>query len=313
MAVERVAIVGAGPAGLATALQLRRYGIEVRLFERAHPGGLLRNANWVENYPGFPNGISGIELSEIFLEQARLAGVEITTEDVQYLDWEESIFQIKTDASDYQVQAVVIASGTQARPLTDFVIPQTLSNSIYYEVISLVNSRNKKFVIIGAGDAAFDYALNLGKQNCVIIINRNQQVKCLPLLWQRASACDNITYHPGTTINNLVANPQGGIIVECSSPKGPIKIQADTLIGAIGRIPQMNFLSASVLKRSSEFEEQGILHFVGDVKNGLYRQTAIAIGDGIRAAMRLFQVLKENADESDCLDRKRRYRPRLHP
>jgi hypothetical protein len=102
------------------------------------------------------------------------------------------------------------------------------------------------------------------------------------------------------------------MIVECFSPEGPLQFQTDTLIGAIGRLPQMDFVSTSVLEHASELENTGILHFVGDVRNGIFRQTAIAIGDGIRAAMRLNQVLKETPDESDCLDRKRRYSHRIH-
>ncbi len=312
MAIEQVAIIGAGPAGLAAALQLHRYGIGVQIFEQARPGGLLWNANWVENYPGFPRGISGPNLSKIFLEQATLGGVQITPQNVMSLEWDGDCFQITTNGGICRARAVIVASGTKPRLLTDFPIPSLLTERIFYEIVPLLSLREKRCVIVGAGDAAFDYALNLGKQNQVIILNRGEQVNCLPLLWERASACTNITYHPGAAIANVIANPEGGIIVECSSPKGPLNILADYMVGAIGRVPQLDFVSASVLERSSEFENKGILHFVGDVKNGIYRQTSIAIGDGIRAAMCLHQVLKETTDESDCLDRKRRYRRRIH-
>jgi hypothetical protein len=91
--------------------------------------------------------------------------------------------------------------------------------------------------------------------------------------------------------------------VECSSPHGPVDFHADILVGAIGREPQLDFVSASVLERSTELEKMGILHYSGDVKNGIFRQTAIAVGDGIRAGMRIYQIVKENADESHRLDR----------
>ncbi len=91
--------------------------------------------------------------------------------------------------------------------------------------------------------------------------------------------------------------------VECSSPQGQAEFKADYLVGAIGREPLLDFVSASTLKQAAELEKMGILHLVGDVKNGIFRQTAIAVGDGIRAAMRIHQVKKESGHESDRLHR----------
>jgi len=93
------------------------------------------------------------------------------------------------------------------------------------------------------------------------------------------------------------------MLVECSSPEKTIKFQADVLIGAIGREPQLDFVSPSLMQRSADLEKMGILHFVGDVKNGMCRQTAIAVGDGIRAGMLIHQRFMENANEVDRIQR----------
>ena len=299
--VEDVLIVGAGPAGLAVALQLQRYGLIPRIFEHSHPGGLLWNANLVENYPGFPGGISGPDLAQTFLKQVE--GMKITRESVVELTWKEGIFHAKTPLYTYQAKVAVIASGTKPRTLTGLAIPPELLGNVVYEIINLLESDGKRMVIVGSGDAAFDYAINLARNNSVIILNRNEQVKCLPRLLDQALTCQNITYRPGTAILKVEVCPEGGMFVECSSPCGMMEIPADYLVGAIGREPQLDFVSASLMERSADFEKMGILHFVGDVKNGMFRQVALAVGDGIRAGMLIYQTLKENADESNRLNR----------
>ncbi len=299
--MNEVFIIGAGPAGIAAALQLKRYGITPRLFERAHPGGLLWNANCIENYPGFPDGISGPDLVHTFLEQMR--EVKITPEPVTNLSWEKGLFHAKTPSGIYPARVAVIASGTKPCLLTGFPILDELHDNVVYEVAGLLNMEKKKIVIVGSGDAAFDYAVNLSRKNTVIILNRGERVKCLPLLWDRAQTFENLSYRPNTAIKRLIGRPGGGITVECSSPQGQADYQADYLVGAVGRKPLLDFVSSSVLERSAELEKRGILHLIGDVKNGIFRQTAIAVGDGIRAGMRIHQVIQENAYESDCFNR----------
>jgi thioredoxin reductase (NADPH) len=299
MKIDDVLIIGAGPAGLAVALQLQRYQIVPRLIERARPGGLLWNANLVENYPGFMGGIPGPELAQAFLNQ--IGACKITQTTVVELTWEEKLFHAKTLAGIYPARVAVIASGTKPRLLTGFDIPDTLRSQVVYEVADLLGVSGKRIIIVGSGDAAFDYAMNMARNNSVIILNRGEQVKCLPRLWEKAQACQNISYRPGTAITGLTGCPEGGMTVECSSPRGQMDFHADYLIGAIGREPQLDFVSASVMEKSAALEKMGILHFVGDVKNGIFRQAAIAVGDGIRAGMRIHQVVKENAHESDSL------------
>ena len=294
MTLEDIIIIGAGPAGLAASIQLKRYGFNPLIFERDEVGGLLRNANWVENYPGFPAGISGIDLVQLFKQQAERISVRIFFEEVVNLDYKSREFLAFTRSQVFHSRIAVIATGTRPGLLKDFVIPETLRDRIAYEIYPLLHLEGQHVVIIGAGDAAFDYALNLGKKNTITILNRTDQVKCLPLLWERAGAFSNIQYCPQTRILKLISMPNQQMMIECDCPSGNWTIIADYLIGAIGREPRLDFISPSLLKKTSELEELGLLYLIGDVKNSAYRQTAIAAGDGLLAAMKIYRFLKES-------------------
>lgn len=289
-------IIGGGPAGLAAAVQLKRYALEPRVIESGSAGGLLWNAHRVENYPGFPDGVSGRDLARRFVAHARTAGVRMTPERVVGLDWDDDHFRLTTPAGVYRSRYAIIASGTKPEALAGFDIPEVVRTKVFYEIQSLLDVEGARIVVVGGGDAAFDYALNLGGKNAVIILNRSSDAKCLPLLYERAMACPKITYRANATIAAMSVTPEGGLSMECADRGGSITIRADYLVGAVGREPQVDFISEVVAARFSDLEQSGVLHFVGDVKNGMCRQTAIAVGDGVLAAMRVYQTMKGSRD-----------------
>ena len=302
MSFHEVAVIGAGPAGLATALQLRRYGVAALLLEGGQAGGLLHNANCVENYPGFPGGIRWPELVRLFITQAEQIGVCVTHEHVLSLDYGgvpsppssgEGMFSIRTAEQLYQARRVVIASGTRPVLLSEPGIPKELADRFYYEVYPLLATEGWHIAILGAGDAAFDYALNLVRRNTVTILNRGEQVSCLPLLWERAKAEPMIQYRPNTSLVRVFATPEKRFGLECATPGGLESLSADALLAAIGREARLDFIAHHMLPQLASLENQGLLYRVGDVMNGLYRQTAIAVGDGILAAMKIYRSIFE--------------------
>ncbi|MFA4915612.1 MAG: NAD(P)/FAD-dependent oxidoreductase [Syntrophales bacterium] len=288
MRTENVIIIGAGPAGIATAIQLKRYGIVALLLEKSETGGLLRNANLVENYPGFPKGISGVELVNLFEKQLAENSVKVTYGEVTRLDFNQDLFIVKTNAKVYYSRIVVVASGTKPKNPLDLELPEKIKkDKVFYEVYPIRNVKGKKVVVVGAGDAAFDYALNLGKNNEVVILNRGKTTKCLPLLKKRVKTTSSIKYMEDITILRVTDVSSSEMLLECSSPGGISKINAHYLIFAIGRTPQLDFLSEKLKDNTYRRESSSALYFVGDVKNDRYRQTTIAVGNGIMAAMKI--------------------------
>jgi thioredoxin reductase len=290
-----VVIVGAGPAGISAAMQLKRYAVQFVLLERERVGGLLWNANLVENYPGFPNGISGPALVARMEKQMKRLGVRVTRDEVLDLDLVDDHLSLRGRRQNYRPRRVILASGTQARafPLT---VEKSVQRRVFSDVVPLLEVRRKSVVIIGAGDAAFDHALNLAKRrNSVTILNHGQHVESLGLLRTRAAAEPLITYRPGITVRGVGrAGRSGGIRLRCESGGALEEIEADYLVCATGRDPKLDFLSAEVVAREGELVSRKMLYFAGDARNGMLRQLAIAAGDGLRAAMQVYIDMQES-------------------
>lgn len=290
MRIHDVTVIGAGPAGLACAIQLKRSGLSPVVIEKDRIGGLLLNANLVENYPGFPRGISGPELVRRFESQLRNTRVVARFEEVIELD-HRSVFRVRTERDEFESRFVVVACGTQPRQVSGLEIPDEVSNRIFYEVRDLPDARDKRMVIVGGGDAAFDYALNLVRKNHVTILNRSDRPRCLRLLWERVRQSSGIEYIDDAMIFSVQPSPDG-VRLAVRSSAGDWELAADYVIFAIGRIRNLGFLTERLRDRLSELEKDGLIHLVGDAKNGVYRQVSIAVGDGVRAAMHIHQIVR---------------------
>ena len=283
---HNVTVVGAGPAGIAAAIQLQRYGVDPVLIEKDAVGGLLRSANLVENYPGFPNGISGSRLVELLWKHLDTAGVEVIYETVLTLDYHNDVFHLTTDCGKFSSRIVMIATGT--RPIhPPLQMPYgAFGRCIFNEVVPLSSVQKKRIAIIGAGDAAFDYALNLAQYNQVLINNRSTGISCLPILWERAKTNINISYREDCILEQVLMNHEG---LELYWKQGDRhwKENGDYLLFAIGRAPNLDFLRETLLDQFDSLEAEGVLYRIGDVKNGIYRQAGISVGDGLKAAMKV--------------------------
>jgi thioredoxin reductase (NADPH) len=288
------AVVGAGPAGMAAALQLKRMGIRALLFERDAPGGLLRNAALVENYLGFPRGVDGPALVRHFCDQLRAHRVPVRREEVLRAGFRNDRFHLETDRGAHAVPFLVVASGTRPLPFDGCAVPGAAQGRCHHEVWPLRRLRGRHIVIVGGGDAAFDHALALAPLNRVTLLMRGAGPRGLLLLWERAGNEEAITLSPRTRLTAVRARGRG-LELTCAREGRSFGLKADRLLFAVGREPALDFLAASVARRLPELKAAGRLHLIGDAVNGRFRQTAIAVGDGLRAAMAVASAVEGRA------------------
>ncbi len=295
-------IIGGGSAGCATAIQLKRSNIDFLLFEKDEIGGLARNANLIENYLGFPQGITGKRF--IALLKKHLQHLEIVPEKdeiihVEYNQREQLFSLTGLRGEKYSCNYLVLATGTIPRKLNIQGEEEIYKDGLLcYEPISLPTKlKNKKIIIVGGGDAAFDYALNLSeKARKVTILHRNEGFKALKLLQNRVCKKENILIQTNVKVYALKVIKDGNKeqnVVELEQNNAK-KIFADYVLVAIGRKPNDALLKRSKTKK---LVDHNFCFIIGDVKNKEYRQISIASGQGIKCAMKIVQLEQERKKE----------------
>lgn len=289
-----VVIVGAGPAGIAAAIQLRRSGVDFLLFEQKEIGGLLLNAHLVENYPGFPQGISGPDLVQKFKQQLERWEIPVSPGSVDRVEYRDGAFQVTTGGRELTGRFLVIASGTVAHRLPASVFQGEAEGRIFYEVSLISGICGRHVGIVGAGDAALDYGLQLAEHNRVTIFCRGDGPCCLPLLAKRAEEADSLDLRLRSQLQAVEKTGKGLLLHVATEgePQGQA-LEVDYLLAAVGRSPALGFLGPSLESSEEKLSWDGCLYFAGDVKNDLYRQTGICVGDGIKAAMQIYERLRK--------------------
>jgi len=274
-------IIGAGPAGIMASLQMERAGLNVALFEKGKIGGLLRNAYRVENYMGFSDGISGENLIKHFEEHLRKRKIPLFHEEVVEIGKRDGVFFVHTPEHVYQSSTVVIATGTMPKKAGIEGEDALAGAGVFYEVAELSKDGERKDVIvIGGGDAAFDYALNLSERGYVPMILTRGTASCLPLLKKRALN-NGIPCREHKHVTCL-SKTGDRLTVQC----GTECCETDTVLIAVGREPRYPRITA---------ENRDGLYCAGDVHGGRYRQVHIALGDALRTAMEITHSLSSSA------------------
>jgi thioredoxin reductase (NADPH) len=297
--VRDVVIIGSGPAGYTAAVYTARANLKPLLFQGMQPGGQLTITTDVENYPGFPDGVHGPQMMDLFQRQAERFGTEIRFEMVQEVDFQARPFKLKTDMGEYLARTVIISTGASARLLG---LPSE-KELMGFGVSACATCdgaffKEKKVLVVGGGDTAMEeanYLTRFAKE--VVVVHRREEFRASKIMLERAKANPKISWLLNAAIEEVLSLPDKkrvrGVVVKDTRTGAKSELACDGVFIAIGHEP-----NSAVFKGQIDMDETGYIQVgkgtltnvegvfaCGDVMDKTYRQAVTAAGTGCMAAI----------------------------
>jgi thioredoxin reductase (NADPH) len=293
--IYEVIIIGGGPGGLTAGLYTSRARLGTFLIESALFGGQMTTTELIENYPGFPQGVTGDELSRLMEDQAKKFGMKTVTQEVVNVSLEGDVKVVQTYESTYRCEALIVSTGTEYRKLGIPGEKEFAGRGVSYcATCDGAFFRDSQIVVVGGGDSALTEALFLTKfAREVTVIHRRDALRGTKIYQERALASPKIKF----LWNSIVQEIKGDSTVRSIDVKnvktGGIKeVETEGVFLFVGLVPRTRFLKGVVqmdeagyilTNEDCETSAKGIFA-VGDCRKKLLRQIATAVGDGATAA-----------------------------
>lgn len=304
-------MIGAGPSALSAAIYTTREDIDTVLYEKAVVGGLAAITDVVDNYPGFSEGVGGMELADQLQKQAERFGAKIVPGDVSKLRREDDHIVVTVDGKDVSAQAVLIATGSDYNKLGIPGEAEYYGRGVHYcATCDGAFYRDKKLVVVGGGNSGVQETLFLTRYASHIDLLVRSTVKASQILQdelQQYIDSGKVTIHLATIPNEIVADNDGKVTtVRATKDGAATEFTMDGVFVFIGLKPNTQFLEGSGV----ELDEHGLIktnehletnvpgvYASGDVRSGATMQVASAVGEGATAAL----VIREYLDEKKRL------------
>jgi thioredoxin reductase (NADPH) len=300
-------IIGAGPAALSAAIYTSREDIDTLLFEKGAIGGLAAVTDWVDNYPGFAEGISGLDLSDAMHKQAERFGAKIELGEVLSLSTEGNVKKLETTSGDVYAKAVLIATGSEYRKIGVPGEQEYYARGVHYcATCDGAFYRDKRLVVVGGGNSAVQESMFLTRfATHIDLLVRGDKFRASDVLQKDLQKHkDKITVHFNTTTDEIVGQ-EGKVTKVIGTDKAKnqkVEFETDGVFVFVGLDPTVKFLEGSGI----ELDERNFIKtdkklmtnlsgvFVaGDVRSGATLQIASASGEGATAALMIREYLED--------------------
>lgn len=298
-----IIIIGGGPAGLTAGMYASRAGFDAVLLERALIGGQIVNAPLVENYPGFPQGISGVELGEFMHQQAQKYGLHTLNTEVSGLELREGYKVVRTAQGELQGKAVIVAGGSErvklGIPGEQLLVGRGVS---YCATCDGPFFRGEAVAVVGGGDVALTEALSLvAFADKIVVIHRRDDLRASAILRERVFAEPKISFLWSTVVSEILGDERvRGLVLRDVKMERPFDLEVSGVFICVGHRPDTGYL-ADLLKLDSagyvvtdgqmQTEVPGLFS-AGDIRQNSARQVIAAAGDGATAALSAEKFLR---------------------
>ena len=302
-------IIGSGPAGLTAAIYLSRAGLKNVIISGAMPGGQLTSTTDIENFPGFPKGISGFQLMEDMALQAANFGTETLNTTVTSIDFDSRPFKIHLkNNSILETRSIILSTGSTAKYLGIENEIESIGNGV--SACATCDGffyRGKEVLVIGGGDTAMEEATFLTKlASKVTLVHRRNELRASAIMQERARKNKKIEWKLNYTPLKVITNELGkvsGIELRNNETNETEVINTDGIFVAIGHKPNTDFLNGKIELdssgyiitegKSSKTNIPGVFA-AGDIQDNKYQQAITAAGSGAIAALDVEEYLNEN-------------------
>jgi len=299
-----VIIIGGGPAGLSAGLYAARARLSTLLIEKGIFGGQIANAERVENYPGFPDGISGYELGELMHRQAKKYGLETVAAEVIGIELVERGKVIGTTEGEFLAKAVILAGGAEPNRLGVPGEEKFVGKGVSYcATCDGPFFREQVVAVVGGGDSAVEEGILLTRfASKVILIHRRNQLRASKLLQERAFANKKMEFLWDTVVEEILGDDKvKGLRVRNVKTGQEKNLEVSAVFIYVGLHPSTDYLSGLLslygeghipTNEEMETEIPGIFA-AGDIRKNSSRQIITAAGDGATAALSAERYLSE--------------------